>query len=211
MKSYGTFGRKIIAVVFCLILMVGLSSCCNDTAEDKIAKQTNQMMEESNNELGMPGITNFQQKRTLKSIYELCDQEDLICYAYVQNAYTGRFVYLGRCLGYGIPFSAQYSNPEVYKRVKPSNAGDTHWAYEMIPQPEPNGLYMPESSSATWVLLIDPYTNTGRVVYMEPLLTVSPVKLPPYIVENYAEVEKFEKDLREQQEKEARKKQPSIN
>jgi len=31
-----------------------------------------------------------------------------------------------------------------------------------IPQPDPNGLFMPDGLSATWLMMIDPETNGGR-------------------------------------------------
>ena len=185
-------------IIICFMLALVSYGCFDDTSDDKMAIQTEKMMGEASRQIGMPGITNFQQKKTLSTIYELCDDENLICFAYMKNEMTGRLTYFGKCLGYGIPFSAQFSNPEVYKRVKPANAtGSGHWSYEMIPQAEPNGLFMPESSSATWIILINPITNKGRVIYAEPLLTVSPFKLPPYIVDNYDDVEKYEKELQE--------------
>jgi len=190
-------------IIICFMCMFGFSACFDDTSDDKMARQTEKLMDEASREIGMPGITNFQQKKTLSKIYELCDDEKLICFAYMKNEMTGKLTFFGKCLGYGIPFSAQFSNPEVYKRVKPANTSSSkHWSYELIPQAEPNGLFMPESSSATWVLLINPVTNTGHVIYAEPLLTVSPFKLPPYIVDNYADVEKYEKELKEQKMKE---------
>ena len=36
---------------------------------------------------------------------------------------------------------------------------------------------MPESSSATWLMMMDPATDTPRAVYVEPLIIVSPFPL----------------------------------
>ena len=44
-------------------------------------------------------------------------------------------------------------------------------------KPEPNGLFMPEGLSATWLLMIDPKTNEPRPVYVEPQIIVSPFPL----------------------------------
>lgn len=46
-----------------------------------------------------------------------------------------------------------------------------------MPQSEPNGLFMPDSLSATWLMMIDPDTGEPRPVYVEPLIIVSPFKL----------------------------------
>ena len=99
-------------------------------------------------------------------IIELCDKENLICYAYIKSDYQGKLFFIGKCVGYGIPFSAQYTNPERYEIN-----GAT------LPQPDPNGLFMPTSSSATWLMMIDPKTNKPRPVYIEPEIVVSPFPL----------------------------------
>jgi len=46
-----------------------------------------------------------------------------------------------------------------------------------LPQADPNGLFMPTSSSATWLMMIDPETNKPRPVYIEPEIIVSPFRL----------------------------------
>lgn len=141
-------------------------------ADEEQADQTKLMMLEAHRQTGMPNIVNYQQKKLMKMIYELCDKEDLICYAYMFSDYQGKLIYIGKCIGFGIPFSAQYSNPEreIYKGGYDSGFGS-------LPQPEPNGLFMPISSSATWLIMIDPETNEPRPVYFEPTIVVSPFKL----------------------------------
>jgi len=43
-----------------------------------------------------------------------------------------------------------------------------------MPQADPNGLFMPEGLSATWVMLWDENTEEFRPVYFEPVIIVSP-------------------------------------
>ena len=83
--------------------------------------------------------------------------------------YEGRLWHVCDSIGYGIPFSAQYSNPEVLHSEY--NHGMTG-----LPQPEPNGLWPPTSTSATWVVCSSP---DGEFVplYVEPSITVSPFEL----------------------------------
>jgi hypothetical protein len=69
-----------------------------------------------------------------------------------------------------LPASTKYSNPEkfIYKRQR----------YGIkLPQAEPNGLFMPDGLSATWLMMVDPETHAPRPVYIEPLIIVSPFKL----------------------------------
>jgi len=172
-----------------LLFMVGItlftfsfcSTSTDNNADADQAKQTAMLTNQANQEIGLPNITNFQQKKLMKMIYELCDREDLICYAYTKSDYTGKLNYLGKCVGYGIPFAAQYTNPE--KLIE----GDKYFGYDItgllnylfkIPQADPNGLFMPTSSSATWLIMFNPENNEPGVVYFEPEVVVSPFKLP---------------------------------
>lgn len=139
---------------------------------DKIQQeQSESLFMEAQRQIGMPNMVNFQQRKLMKMIMELCDKEDLICFAYIKSDYSGKLNFIGKCVGYGIPFSAQFTNPE--KLVW----GSSGRGYHSLPQADPNGLFMPTSSSATWLIMIDPKTNQGRPVYIEPEIVVSPFKL----------------------------------
>jgi hypothetical protein len=171
--------RKLLSIsmVLGLFILMSNSSCeqtTNSQADKDQAAKTELAMQEANRQVGMPGIVNFQEKKLMKQIYELRDQEKLICHAYLFNKMTGKVgQYLGKCIGYGLPYSTQFSNPEkVYHNWKGNGASAT-----FIPQAEPNGLFMPEGLSATWLLLIDPKTKKARPVYIEPEIIVSPFKL----------------------------------
>lgn len=154
------------------IAMLLIGAClligCSNKSDDKQRKQTEAMMQEVNAQVGMPNIVNFQQKKLMKMVYELCDKEDLVCFAYIKSDYQGKLMYIGKCVGFGIPFSAQYTNP--MKKLFSGSDGT-------IPQADPNALFMPTSSSATWLMMIDPETSKPRPVYIEPEIVVSPFKL----------------------------------
>ena len=47
----------------------------------------------------------------------------------------------------------------------------------VVPQADPNGLFMPTGLSATWLMMIDPKTHEPRPVYIEPEIIVSPFPL----------------------------------
>ncbi len=165
--------KKIAMILLVVAVVFTFFQACDapqQTSDRVQAAQTEQMLQELNREVGLPNITNFQQKKLMKMIMEECDKESLICYAYLQSEMTGKLVYIGKYLGYGIPFSAQFTNPEKIA-YKQHNVGAV-----TLPQADPNGLFMPTSSSATWLLMVDD-TNTPRVVYLEPSIVVSPFKL----------------------------------
>ena len=166
-------------VLVLTIIFVGfLFTSCEprkNNSDEILQKQTENSMKEANKQIGMPAIVNFQEKKNLKWIYELCDQEDFICYAYLASELKGEVgQYLGECIGYGIPYSTQFSNPSKY-------FDDPHGNYGagsiVMPQAEPNGLFKPEGLSATWLIMIDPKTKKPRPVYIEPKIIVSPFKL----------------------------------
>lgn len=168
-----------------LALVVAFLVSCNKqnqnirtkSVDTQVAQQTERILAEANRQAGMPAIVNFQEKKLLKKLYESRDKEGLITYTYIVNMH-GKKILLGKSIGYGIPYSAQYSNPErivVNKWV--GHGQGVGGLYGTLPQPEPNGLFMPTSSMATWVFLVDPKTNEPRPVYVESEILVSPFLL----------------------------------
>jgi hypothetical protein len=152
---------------------VALAACSQPQGQsaDTIEKQaTEKVTAEAARSVGFPAITNFYEKRLLKEIYERRDQADLTTYAYVQGL-DGRLSCLGQAIGYGVPYSTQFSNP-----VK------AYWDHEfqgnvpLLPQPEPNGLFTPDGLSATWLQLVAPNGDI-HVVYVEPTIVVSPFQI----------------------------------
>lgn len=174
-------------VLFLITLFVMVMSSCETqptkpTADQDLANKTEQVMQEANRETGYPAIVNFQEKKIMKYIYELRDQENLICYAYFYNSFEGKLGdYIGQCVGYGLPYSTQFSNPEKIVSYLQAVRNTAPVSYEgngvgTIPQAEPNGLFKPEGMSATWLIMIDKDGNP-RPMYVEPLIIVSPFKL----------------------------------
>lgn len=163
------YGILVVVFMGCFSLMAGCGEILS--TDKKQAQQTEQLMAEAQRQVGMAAIVNFQERKQFKMILELRDREDLVCYAYLFNEREGKIgQYLGRCIGFGLPASVQYTNPKRLVRVY-SGSG-----YHSLPQPDPNGLFMPEGLSATWVMLIDKKGN-ARPVYVEPLIIVSPFPL----------------------------------
>lgn len=170
---------KYLLLIATILLFIGCYYK-TETADSLQVKQTEQALSEAQRQIGMPNIVNFQQRKLMKLVYEMCDREDLICYAYIKSDYQGKLFYIGKCIGYGIPFSAQYTNP--MKIIDPDQIpGQSYFSGEgtpaIVPQADPNGLFMPTSSSATWLMMIDPKTKKARPVYIEPEIVVSPFEL----------------------------------
>lgn len=166
--------RKYLTVfVCCLLSSFLLGNGCeeNKSSDGELARRTEQSMQEANRQIGMPAITNFQERKLAKMIFELRDQADLICYAYIVNKMTGKLIFLGKSIGFGLPYSVQYTNPE--KIADSSSQG----GFAILPQADPNGLFMPTGLSATWLMLINPKTQKPQPVYIEPEIIVSPFPL----------------------------------
>ena len=132
--------------------------------EDSITK----LQEQSNRVVGTPGIVNFFEKSMMRMLYELRDDPQYRTHTYIVTM-TGKFVKVCNSVGFGINASIQFSNPE--KTVRVSNGTRIQ-----VPQPEPNGLFMPEGLSATYVLCSDIEGNI-QPVYLEPNIIVSPFEL----------------------------------
>lgn len=164
----------LIVLIPMLVLSVALCMVGCDQPQMSSTKKesmaTEASMREAFSQIGMPAIKNYQEKKLAKMIFELRDQENLITYAYVVNL-QGELVFIGKCVGFGLPYSVQYTSPEkaVYKSM---DSG-----VSTMPQADPNGLYMPQGLSATWLMMIDPKTDKARPVYVEPQIIVSPFPL----------------------------------
>jgi hypothetical protein len=137
-------------------------------AERQQTQQQGELALEAQKQCGMPALVNFQERKMMKKVIEQRDKANLVCYAYLFSNQTGKLIYIGKCMGYGLPYSTQYTNPQ---RVDYNSSKTV-----TLPQPDPNGLYMPSDAHGTWLLMIKPNGDTTPV-YVEPDVIVSPFKL----------------------------------
>ena len=143
------------------------------SSSDSIQReQQEKILQEATASVSMPAIKNFRERKILKDILELRDQEGLTTYTYVFSEQTGKLIFFGETIGYGIPYATQFTNPEKIANWS-TNAG-----YAILPQSDPNGLFSPASADGTWVLMKEPGGNKVAPVYVEPRIVVSPFKLP---------------------------------
>lgn len=167
--------KSIYTILFCAITFCVLKadSCLNQPSADQIDQQRQEKLQkEGSSQVGMPGIHNFQEKKMVKMLYELRDNPNLVNYAYLFSEVSGKYIYFGKCVGYGIPYSTQFSNPQKLD-------DESQHGYLTLPQSEPNGLFMPQSSDGTWLMMLNPDKNNEPTpVYVEPKVIVSPFKLP---------------------------------
>jgi hypothetical protein len=167
-----------ISLMLMACLSIAMIGCGSDgqNSNQKLASQQESLMQEGISQTGMPAVKNFTERKLMKTIIELRDQADLICYAYLYSQYTGKFTYLGRCIGFGLPYSTQYTNPEV-----PWTG--YNGACTSLPQADPNLLFMPSSADASWVMLIDEKTNEPFAFYCEERVNIYQHQLPDRLVQ----------------------------
>jgi hypothetical protein len=169
-----------LCIIFCYLGLTG-DDCGGTSSDDVQRQQQEKILQEGTSALGMPAIHNFRMKRILKDILELCDQEGLVTYTYLENmnpviihGYTaqgGKLTYLGETIGYGIPYATQYTNP-----MKKENG----YREEVpMPQADPDGLFKPGSAEGTWILMRDPVNHKTLPQYIEPRILTFTFKLPP--------------------------------
>lgn len=161
--------------MICVVVVGGaLAGCGVESSRHEEEQYQETLMKQASDEIGMPEITEFFEKKMAKEIFEKRDDSKLVCYAYSQNL-NGQFIYVGRCYGYGLPYSTQYTNPE--KRVY---SGTT------LPQADPNGLYGASGLSATWLMMINEEAGEPYIMYCEPTIVVTENKIPMRLVADWS-------------------------
>jgi hypothetical protein len=129
-------------------------------------KKQEEMNMQAVTSVGMPAITNFAEKRMMKDIMELRDQ-NVATTTYLVDM-NGHLHKVCNSVGYGLPYATQYTNP---MRTTADGHGIT-----TIPQADPNGLYSPASADGTWILCVDK-AGKAKPVFIEPRVIVSPIPL----------------------------------
>jgi hypothetical protein len=167
-----------IMFLFAIMGVMFMAADCVDGVDggsksnrDQALKQE-AMQQESNAQTGFPNVHNFTMKKQMKMIIEACDQENLVCYAYTVSEMTGKRKFQFKCIGYGLPYATQFTNPEV--DIYTNSASSIH---HNLPQADPDGLYKPSNAEGTWVMAINPKDGSVHVIYSEPKLMISPFEL----------------------------------
>lgn len=172
---------KIIALIICTILLACVLAGCEWYNKSEETQYTEDLKNQILDKYGFPDVEHFFEYTQLKEIYELRDDPNLICYWYTRNEYTGKWIFQGTCIGYGIPYGAAITAPESCQQ---GYAGGSY--RNILPLSEPNGLYTDSVvTTATWILATD---VNGEItpVYVETSITVSQTKLPANLCEDWS-------------------------
>lgn len=190
---------------FASILMLGmtavaLSACqppVKQSNDSKIAQQQEKQLAEGDAQVPPPAIKNWNEKRMFTSVMERRDQADLTTWTYTKNM-DGKYTFVCESLGYGIPYGTRANNPQHYEYVSTSTGpvwspggnsdgmGGYIWGeHTLMPQPEPNGLFIPDTAKGTWNTCKNPETGKPDVTYQEEDVSVFPYRLPEAMVEGF--------------------------
>lgn len=158
--------KKIFILGVMLTLMVTCLTGCME--ESEALKEEDSYTEDSisaaMDAVGLPNITHYFERSQLKEIYELRDDPSLVCFWYTKNEYSGKWVYEGKCIGYGIPYAASLTSPDT---LTAKYVGSGTWIDGTKSQAEPSGIYTNGlTTSATWILSMN---ESGGItpVYIE--------------------------------------------
>lgn len=147
------------------VLSIFVLSACDETSTGKERRVQEELSKQGVETVGFPAIVNFAEKRMMKDIIELRDQ-NVATTVYITDM-NGRLHKVCNAVGYGLPYATQYTSP-----LKVSDGGG-----HILPQADPNGLYSPASADGTWVLCVDAKSGKPKPVYIEPRVIVSPIAL----------------------------------
>lgn len=168
--------KKFVAMILALTAVLVCFTGCDSVGKEE-REYTNMIKEQGFDMIGMPDISNFFEMGQLKDLYELRDDPNLVCYWYTKNTMTGKWVYEGTCIGFGIPYGSSITRPESTTNRDSSI---------VVPQAEPNGLYNNGlTTSATWILSID---ENGEIKprYVEHEICVAMDKIEAFKCEDWS-------------------------
>ena len=176
MRLY-SFGLRALA----LLAATQLVGCDEQLSSDTIQRrQQESILREGAAQVGMPAVKNFRERKLLRDIIEMRDQDGLSTFTYLWSDMRGEWVFFCNSVGYGLPYSTQFTNPQKI-------ADQFQSGYAVLPQADPNGLFSPPSADGTWVLCKDPNGNKVLPVLIEPRCIVSPFDLKKKPVEENAD------------------------
>ena len=165
-----------------IALLTGASLACfgacdsrSPHSSDQIQRdQQEKLLVEGTQQVGMPAIKNFRERKLPKDIIELRDQTGLTTYTYLWSEMRGEYTFFCESLGYGIPYATQFTSPQKWQTITPALVLPA----VVVPQADPNGLFSPVSAEGTWVMCVDPGgKHDARPVYVEPRVITSPFRL----------------------------------
>jgi hypothetical protein len=165
--------RAVLLGVYCLMMASCYETPPSTDTRQAVAQEA--LHAEADRQVGMPGITNFTELKIVRKLYELRDQ-NVATFSYVMDM-QGRLWHVCDSIGYGLPYGVQFTNPEA-DHWTGNGTGYRQRGWVRLPQPEPNGLFMPPTAEGTWIICAsEKQKGDIEPIYVEPRVVVSPFKL----------------------------------
>jgi len=157
--------KSLYAAGLALVALATMGDSCSNPGGEAARKESNEQGAAYRNLIRNQPAPTFDfsmERKIMIALYE-ARQHSIATYSFVQSEFTGKVLWSCPSLGYPIPYSTQLTNPSqvVWQ--------DSHSS--VLPQNEPNGLFPPPSSEATWVPCVDEHGNITPV-YEEKRVTV---------------------------------------
>ena len=157
-----------------VLLACGAQGGCDDQAAQPSAAQAEQQAQDR--QMGqflrnqpVPSIEWSLERHMLIQLYA-ARQRATTTFSVVQSAYTGKVLWSCPSIGFPLPYATQLTNP-LQALWKSGGGSAWSWTSAVVAQQQPNGLFTPSQSDATWVPCVD---EKGRItpVYEEKKVTV---------------------------------------
>ena len=175
MRYRSNLSTVLVLLIALAVPLMGADGCggsgeVEENVTEEQREQTEDMVTQAHDKVGMPQITEYSERRLLKRIMELRDGM-IASHSYIvgENNNTEK---LCQSMGYGLPYGVQFVNPEkavIKYDHKAVSVGS-------LPQPDPNGLFSPRNVDATWVNCVT-VSGEQKPVYSEEKVVTSPVPL----------------------------------
>ena len=186
-------------VVLACFSLVGCGGTAVQSNDAKIAQQQEGQIAEAYAQVPPAKIVNWNERRMANMIQEMRDQANLQTWTYTKNM-DGKYTFVCESVSYGLPYNTRTNNPVHYEYLSTKsgvkNPGDTAYTtddqgnrvwgeHAVVPQAEPNGLFIPDSARGTWNLCRSPEDGKIHVTYQEEDVAVFPYRLPAEMVEGF--------------------------
>jgi hypothetical protein len=167
-------GIKFAFLGLAMLSTAAASSCSNGNSAQNNANNTEtQQQGAAYDQLvrNQPAPTfDWSQEREIAIQLYKARQGAIATFSVVQSPFTGKVLWSCPSIGFPLPYSTQITNPNYV-----ADESD-HGSYAILPQQEPNGLYPPPSSAATWVPCVNAkgeitpvYEEKDVTVFMQPM------------------------------------------
>lgn len=162
--------KMTIAGLLCASFLIMGADCAGQDQSTQLEHQRQERASlQAVQAVGMPEITEYQEKRMLKEILELRDKMTPTT-TYIVDL-NGKLHKVCASVGFGLPYATQFTSPAKIAFSEHETGVAT------LPQADPNGLYSPSSADGTWILCLNPQTQKASPLYIEPRVIVSPFPL----------------------------------